>query len=130
MTCFRIQNLWNTSAKTRKMRVIWAASSNQTVPKAGRRFVPFIAGGLVAVVLIFAAHAQVRLDPNLPRRSDGKPILTAPAPKTSDGKPDLSGIWRVVSDKYLKNLAADNIQVPFTSAAAALYKERQDNAGK
>src|SRR5215467_5848152 len=112
------------------MRVIWAASSNPAILKAKRRFLPFIAGSLVAMVLMLAAHAQVRLDSNLPRTSDGKPILTAPAPKTSDGKPDLSGIWRVVSDKYLKNLAADNIQVPFTPAAAVLYKERQNNAGK
>src|SRR5215467_12775148 len=112
------------------MQVIWAASSNSTVLKAKPRFLPFIAGSLVAAVLILTAHAQVRLDPNPPRTSDGKPILTAPAPKTPDGKPDISGIWRVVSDKYLRNLAADNIEVPFTPAAAALYKERQDNAGK
>lgn len=31
--------------------------------------------------------------PRIPRTSDGKPNLSAPAPRTSDGKPDLSGIW-------------------------------------
>ena len=29
----------------------------------------------------------------VPRRSDGKPNLAAPAPRLADGKPDLSGIW-------------------------------------
>ena len=32
--------------------------------------------------------------PGVPRLSDGKPNLTAPAPKTADGKPDLSGVWQ------------------------------------
>ena len=31
--------------------------------------------------------------PGVPRTSDGKPNLSAPAPKTADGKPDLTGIW-------------------------------------
>jgi hypothetical protein len=31
--------------------------------------------------------------PGIPRTSDGKPDLTAPAPRTPDGKPDLSGMW-------------------------------------
>jgi hypothetical protein len=34
-------------------------------------------------------------DPRLPRTSDGKPDLTAPAPRTPGGKPDLSGVWQV-----------------------------------
>jgi hypothetical protein len=29
----------------------------------------------------------------VPRTSDGKPDLSAPAPRTADGKPDLSGVW-------------------------------------
>jgi hypothetical protein len=32
--------------------------------------------------------------PGIPRTSNGKPNLSAPAPKTAGGKPDLSGIWR------------------------------------
>ena len=32
--------------------------------------------------------------PNIPKTSDGKPDLNAPAPRTPDGKPDLSGIWQ------------------------------------
>ena len=31
--------------------------------------------------------------PGIPRTSDGKPNLSAPAPRTTDGKPDLSGMW-------------------------------------
>jgi hypothetical protein len=110
------------------MQLIWAVTSNAAA-RGSKRLVPFIAGSLVPVVLIFVVHAQVLRDPHLPRTSDGKPILTAPAPRAADGKPDLSGIWRVVSDKYLSNLAADNVQVPFIPAAAALYKQRQDNSG-
>jgi hypothetical protein len=33
--------------------------------------------------------------PGIPRTSDGKPNLTAPAPRASDGRPDLSGLWQV-----------------------------------
>ena len=33
--------------------------------------------------------------PGVPRKADGTPNLTAPAPKTPDGKPDLTGIWEV-----------------------------------
>jgi hypothetical protein len=33
--------------------------------------------------------------PGIPRTSDGKPDLSAPAPRASDGKPDLSGVWHV-----------------------------------
>jgi len=32
---------------------------------------------------------------SVPRASDGKPALSAPAPRTADGKPDLSGIWDI-----------------------------------
>src|SRR2546425_2495456 len=69
--------------------------------------------------------------PGIPRTPEGKPNLSAPAPKTADGKPDLSGIWSTAGDmKYLANLAADGIEVPFQPWAAALYKERRENLGK
>ena len=31
----------------------------------------------------------------VPRASDGKPDLGAPAPRAADGRPDLSGIWDI-----------------------------------
>src|SRR5687767_3615974 len=30
----------------------------------------------------------------VPRTTDGKPHLAAPAPRTADGKPDFSGVWQ------------------------------------
>jgi hypothetical protein len=68
--------------------------------------------------------------PGIPRASDGTPNLTAPAPKTREGKPDLSGIWLTPSGRWLNNLAADGVEVPFTPASLALYTERQANNGK
>ena len=68
--------------------------------------------------------------PGIPRTPDGKPNLTAPAPRTADGKPDLSGIWLTPSGKWLNNLAADGVEVPFKPWAEALLRERQAANGK
>lgn len=86
----------------------------------------------IGFVMSGVVHTQgLRVpDTRLPRLPDGKPNLTAPAPRASDGKPDLSGIWRSASDKYLSNLAADSVEVPFQPWAAALFKERQAYEGK
>jgi hypothetical protein len=32
---------------------------------------------------------------DIPKGSDGKPNLSAPAPRAADGKPDLSGVWMI-----------------------------------
>jgi len=50
---------------------------------------------VIAIGTIVVTHAQWLNypTPGIPRLSDGKPNLSAPAPRTSDGKPDLSGIW-------------------------------------
>ena len=68
--------------------------------------------------------------PGMPRTPDGKPNLSAPAPKMPDGKPDLSGIWASADNKYLQNLAADGIEVPFQPWAEKLYRDRSENLGK
>ena len=68
--------------------------------------------------------------PGTPRTRDGKPDLTAPAPQTADGKPDLSGIWLTPSGRWLNNLAADGVEVPFTLASRAIFQARQDANGK
>ena len=53
-------------------------------------------------VLAGALHAQWFDYPtaNVPRTSDGKPDLNAPAPRAPGGKPDLSGMWRPISRNF------------------------------
>ncbi|PYS28885.1 MAG: hypothetical protein DMG11_11025 [Acidobacteria bacterium] len=82
-----------------------------------------------AIAILFLQWVNVPL-PNTPRTPDGNPNLTAPVPKTPDGKPDLTGIWRNPDGKYLNNIAADGVQVPFQPWAEALYRERQENFSK
>jgi hypothetical protein len=60
--------------------------------------------------------------PGIPRTSDGKPDLSAPAPRTHEGKPDLSGLWEAV----------DNFETDFKSAdampwAQAEVRKREEN---
>src|SRR3954466_6815065 len=47
-----------------------------------------------AGIAVPQAQWLTRQTPKIPRTSDGKPDLGAPAPRGSDGKPDLSGIWQ------------------------------------
>ncbi|HUK32603.1 MAG TPA: hypothetical protein VLV86_01760 [Vicinamibacterales bacterium] len=51
--------------------------------------------GLLCASTVVVAHAQWLNypTPGVPRTSDGKPKLDAPAPRTADGHPDLSGVW-------------------------------------
>ncbi len=51
---------------------------------------------VLLVLVITAASAQWIHYPTagIPRLSDGKPNLQAPAPRTADGKPDFSGMWQ------------------------------------
>lgn len=66
----------------------------------------------------------------IPRTADGKPNLTAPVPRAADGKPDLSGLWRNMDVRYLNDLSAGGVEVPFMPQSAALYKERRENESK
>ena len=59
--------------------------------------------------------------PNIPRTSDGKPDLAAPAPRGADGHPDLSGPWTGRSAVF---------RVPdeaLTEQSKALIHEREEN---
>ena len=47
--------------------------------------------------------------PGIPRTADGKPNLTAPAPRTADGKPDLTGLWEMLTDTAVGNIAVRNL---------------------
>lgn len=38
----------------------------------------------------------------VPRRANGSPNLSAPAPRLPDGKPDLSGTWRPLNPNRCK----------------------------
>src|SRR3974377_582404 len=88
----------------------------------------------VALCCAFSASASAQWigypTPGIPRTRDGKPDLTAPPPKTPDGKPDLPGIGITTRGRWLKNLAADGVEVPFTPASRALWDERRANNGK
>jgi hypothetical protein len=67
---------------------------------------------------------------SIPRTSDGKPNLAAPAPKLRDGTPDLSGVWEPNANKYVRDIAADLKpgDVPFQPWAKTLYEQRIDGS--
>ena len=65
--------------------------------------------------------------PGIPRTSDGKPDLPAPAPRTADGKPDLSGLWNKISPKFARNIAADLKPGDVQPWAEALVKQRDED---
>ena len=69
--------------------------------------------------------------PGIPRTTDGKPNLSAPAPRTADGKPDLSGVWRGPgAGGYDRNVAKDLKPSDIQPWAEALYQQRVRNMGK
>jgi hypothetical protein len=85
----------------------------------------------VLILVCVPVHAQwVKVpSPAVPRLSDGKPNLSAPAPRLANGKPDLSGIWEP-DNKYVRDLAADLKpgEVPFQPWAKALFDQRKDGS--
>jgi len=58
------------------------------------------------------------------------PSQTAPAPRTADGKPDLSGIWEPPGIRFALDIASGLKDVPFTPAAAEIFKQRKETNGK
>jgi hypothetical protein len=44
----------------------------------------------------------------IPRKADGKPDLTAPAPRLPDGHPDLSGLWHAAQPRQCVNAAGQS----------------------
>ena len=50
--------------------------------------------GLVLSATSAGAQWLTHPTPGLPRKADGKPNLSAPAPRTADGRPDFTGIWQ------------------------------------
>jgi len=97
---------------------------------SGRRAttIATVCGLLAAAVALSAQWLNVPTA-GVPRTSDGKPDLSAPAPRTPDGGIDLSGIWEPIP-KYVRNIAADlkDGEVPMQPWAEAVYKERLSGA--
>ena len=65
---------------------------------------------LTLLVVVAPAGAQWvdRKTPGLPRKADGTPNLTAPAPRGPNGKPDLTGVWN--AEAPAARPAADKLQ--------------------
>jgi hypothetical protein len=89
---------------------------------------------LVLTLLAFSTSASAQWitqrTPGIPRTSDGKPNLSAPAPRTADGKPDLTGLWNKISPKYHRNIVADLKPEEMQPSVHAIVKERADNLGR
>lgn len=94
-------------------------------------------------LVVFPCAAQWLHYPTagVPRTSDGKPNLTAPAPKAKDGHPDLSGLWmptrqgaKIPSEQAsyasLQYFMAPGETIPpMLPEAEALFKQRFANFG-
>jgi hypothetical protein len=120
------------------MKSVYPEAAMKSIISAAAAVLVFFSGQVSAQ---WAKHA----DSSIPRTSDGKPNLSAPAPKARDGKTDLSGAWmpdpdpngkpggieNAVLPRYFINIAADlkPEDVPFQPWAAALFKQRLQNQG-
>jgi len=84
------------------------------------------AAAVAVMVLAPAANAQWfnYPTPGIPRTSDGKPDLTAPAPRTPDGKIDLTGVWQANEGTRFR-VAETAPNAVLTPWAAAIRDQRQ-----
>ena len=83
---------------------------------------------LTASVTPLAAQWVQHRTPGIPRTTDGKLNLTAPAPRTAYGKPDLTGLWDMVANIGVTNLG-DLRPADVQPWAQALVKQRAENFG-
>ena len=89
---------------------------------------------LTAFVTPLMAQWMQHRTPGIPRTADGRPNLTAPTPRTGDGHPDLTGLWDMISDTAVGNVAVRNVgdlkPADIQSWAQALVQQRAENFGK
>src|SRR4030095_2766346 len=90
---------------------------------------------VLALMVLLATSASAQWlkspTPNIPRTSDGKPDLSAPAPRTPDGKPDLSGVWQMrLAPAYVANIVADLSPADIMPWAEKISRERIADFGK
>ena len=89
------------------------------------RLLNVVVFSLFAASLLQAQWLKIST-PGIPRTTDGKPNLSAPAPRMADGKPDFSGVWGFDAGPSLFYIAGglkpDEIQ-PWAREAVKQYIE-------
>jgi hypothetical protein len=87
----------------------------------------------VAMLVSMPLSAQWLTEPTrgIPRTSDGKPDLSAPAPRTAEGRPDFTGLWLTpFHPGYVINVAADLDPADVRPWAAQVFDAHLDDLGK
>src|SRR5215475_12629695 len=85
---------------------------------------------VVSAMALAPLHAQwpAFSAPGVPKTSDGKVDLKAPAPRTADGKPDLSGVWETAPCPDCAPPVIDGLSpTPGSGQAAAQAGRANDN---
>ncbi|HUK36753.1 MAG TPA: hypothetical protein VLV86_22715 [Vicinamibacterales bacterium] len=91
--------------------------------------------GIAAILTVTAVSVSAQWlktpTPQIPRDSNGKALLTAPAPRAVDGHPDLSGLWQLgIEIGYAANITADLGKTDVQPWAEALSRSRLEEFGK